>query len=69
MCQVTALVEIHSHQCIAGLKDRELNGKVSLSAGMGLNVRVVASKQLLGSLDRQSLDLIDDPAAAIIAFS
>ena len=69
VCQMSALAQVHAHQGIAGFEDREFYRQVGLRAGVRLDIRVLAAEELLRSLDCQRLDLIDDPAAAVIALS
>ena len=69
MCEVSALIEVHTHQSVAGLQNREFDRQVGLRARVGLNVCVLTAEELLGSLDRECLDLIDHIASAVITFS
>ena len=66
---MSALVEVHAHKCIAGLKDRKLDSKVCRCAGMRLNIGISASEELLGTLNSDCLDYIDHLTSAIIALS
>ena len=50
-----------------GLKQREVRGHVRLRAGVRLHVGVLGAEELLGAVDRQLLDLVDDLAAAVVA--
>jgi hypothetical protein len=67
MGQVTAGIEAHAQQRVAGLGQRQKHGLVGLAAGVGLDIGEVAVKQLLGPLDGEFLGDIDKLAAAIVA--
>lgn len=47
MRKVTAMGQIHAENRIAGVKKRKINGKVRLCAGMGLNICMFRTKELL----------------------
>ena len=66
MGQVSALVEPHAHDRVAGLEHGEVDGHVRLRAGVGLDVRVVGSEERLRALDGERLDLVDKVAAAVV---
>ena len=67
--QVTAGVEGHAEDLVAGLTDGHGDSHVSLCAGMGLDVGIVAAEKLLGSLDGEGLELVDDFAAAVVTLA
>ena len=69
MGQVTAMIEAHSQNGVAGIEQREIHRGICLGSGMGLHVRVSRAKQLLRALDRQALGNIDEFAAAVVALS
>ena len=64
---MAAVVEPEAEDRVAGLQEREVRGHVRLRAGVRLNVGVLGAEQLLGAIDRQLLDLVDDLAAAVVA--
>jgi hypothetical protein len=67
MSQVPALVQLHSHDSITGLKQGEVNGHVGLSAAVGLDVGVLGVEKLFGAFNRQTLHHVHILAAAVIA--
>ena len=69
MCQMAAMVKIHPHNRIARIADGKLNGKVCLSAGMGLHIGIIAAKQFFCPFNRQIFHYIHAFAPAIISFS
>ena len=69
MGEVSALVQVHPHQRVAGLQDRKLNGEIRRGTGVGLHICIGASEQLLGPLDRNGLNDVDHLTAAIVALS
>jgi hypothetical protein len=66
---VSALVEVHSHYCVAGVKHSEVYGCVGLSAGIRLNVTGLSSEKLAGSFSRDILYNVYALTAAIIALT
>ena len=69
MCKVSALIEAHSHECIARLKQRIEYGEIRLCAGVGLYICIGAAEELFRTLDRDRFDLVDHFTAAIITAS
>ena len=67
--QVTAGVEGHTHDLVAGLADGHGDRHIGLRAGMRLDVGIVTAEELLGSLDGEGLDLVDDFTAAVVTFA
>ena len=65
--EVSAVVEAHAHNGVAGLEQREVYRGVSLCARVGLNVRELCAEQLAGAVDSYLLDNIDALAAAVVA--
>jgi len=63
--QVTAVTEVHAHDGIARLQDREIDGLIGLRTGMRLHVGVFGTEQALDAVDGDLLDLIDKFTAAI----
>src|SRR4051794_349845 len=65
--EVAAVAELHAEQRVAGLHQRVVGGGVGLSAGVRLDVDVVAAEHLLRALDRQALGHVNPLAAAVVA--
>ena len=66
VCQVSAMVQIHSHDRVTRLADCKLYGHVGLCSGVGLYICIITAKQLLCSLDCKILYHIHAFASAII---
>ncbi len=64
--QVTTACQIHAHQGVPGLENREVDGHVGLSAAVRLDVDVLGAEQLPGALDRQALSHIHILAPTVI---
>ncbi|ENN85865.1 hypothetical protein RHSP_17832 [Rhizobium freirei PRF 81] len=69
MRQVTARIQVETHESIARLQEREEDGLVHLRTGVRLNVGEVDAEQLLGALDGELFRDIDELAAAVIALA
>ena len=69
MGQVTAVIQAHAQDGVAGVQEREIHGGVRLRAGMRLHVGIGGTEQLLGPLDGESLGDVHEFAAAIVAFA
>ena len=67
--EVAAVVEGHAHDSVARLREDGLCGVVGLGARVGLDVGVGSAKELLHAVTREVLDLVDGPAAAVVAVS
>src|SRR4029079_10406831 len=65
--EMPAVVETHGENGVPRLEAAEVDGHVRLRAGMRLHVRVVGAEELLGAVDRELLDLVDDFAATVVA--
>ena len=52
-----------------GCKQRQVDGHVGLGAGVRLDVGVLGAEELLGALDGQRLDHVDELAAAVVALA
>jgi hypothetical protein len=61
-----AVRQVHSQKRVARLEERKHRGVVRLRTRVRLHVRVFRAEQLLGAIDRDLLDLIDDLAAAVV---
>ncbi len=64
--QVTALAQLHAHHRVAGLEQGEVHGHVGRAARIRLNVGVLRSEQLLGAVDGELLDVVDEADALVI---
>src|SRR4029079_7134434 len=65
--EVAAVRELEREDRVARLQRRHVHGHVRLRAGVRLDVRVLGAEQLLRTVDRRLLDLVDDLAAAVVA--
>ena len=65
--QVTALGQIHAHDGVTDVQQRKVDGQVGLCAGVRLNVGILRTEQLAGTVNGDLFDLIDVLAAAVIA--
>ena len=65
--QVAAAREVHAEQSVTGLQDAEVDRHVGGRPGVRLDVGVLGAEELLGALDRQPLDHVDELAAAVVA--
>ena len=66
---MSAMIQVHTHNGIAGFQYRELYCHIRLCTGMRLYVGIITAKQLLGTLDCQILNHIHAFAAAIISLA
>ena len=66
---MTTVGQIHPEKRVAWLKKRGHRGEVRRRAGVGLDIGVVGAEELLGAIDRELLDFVDDLAAAIVALA
>ena len=64
--QVAAVVEPERQHRVARLHQPEIHRHVRLRARMGLDVCVLGLEEILGPVDRELLDLVDDLAAAVV---
>ena len=64
---MSAVREVHAEDPVARLQQRRIHGHIRLRAGVRLDVCVVRAEQPRHTLDRQTLDLIDVLAAAVVA--
>ena len=72
--EVAAVGEREPHERVAGLQDREEDRGVGLGARVRLHVdghldAGGLAEELLGALDREALDLVDEFAAAVVALA
>jgi len=69
VCQMSAVVKVHTHDGISGVTYCKLNGKVSLCSGMRLYVSIICSEQFLCSLDGKSFYYVYAIASAVVSLS
>ena len=67
--EVAAVVEPEREDLVAGLENCGVHRHVRLRAGVRLDVCVLGAEQLLRTIDRKLLDLVDDLAAAVVALA
>ncbi len=67
--EMSAVREIHAHHGVSGLEECEVNRKVSLRAGVGLNIGVLGAEQTARALYCNVFDDIDAFASAVVAVS
>ena len=65
--QVSAVVQVHAQDGVAGLKQGQVHGHIGLGAGVGLDIGVLGAEQLLGPVDGQIFDFIHIFTAAVVA--
>ena len=69
MAEVPAVVEVQTHEGVAGVKASQEDGGISLCAGMRLHVGILGSKELADAVDGKLLHLIDHLTATIVALA
>ena len=69
MRKVSAMIQVHSHNGISRITDCKLYGKIGLCTGMRLYIRIIASKQFLGTLDCKVLNHIYTLASTVVTLS
>ncbi|MDT4842831.1 hypothetical protein FQZ97_767460 [compost metagenome] len=67
--QVAAVGQAHAEDGVAGVQQGQVDGAVGLGAGVRLDVGVVGAEQLLGAVDGQLLDLVDELATTVVALA
>ena len=67
--EVSALVEVETHERVAGGEDGEEHRLIGLGAGVRLHVGELSSEEFLHTVDGELLYLVDDLAAAIVTFA
>ncbi len=65
--QVPAQGNRDSHDLVAEMGQRPVNGLIGRRAGIGLHVGVLGAEQRFGPLDRQALDLVHHLVAFIVS--
>ena len=66
MSKVSAVVEAHAQNLVAGLDKRLVSSQVGVGAGVRLNVGKAGVEDLLGTLDGKILNDVDLLAAAVV---
>ena len=64
---MSAVIKVHTHDCVSGLKNGKLNSHIGLSARMGLYVGIIAAEQLFCTLDCKIFNNIYASASAVIS--
>ncbi len=65
--EMAAAGEVHAHQLVAGLQEGEVDRHVGRRAAVRLDVDVLGAEELLGAVDGEALDHVDELAAAVVA--
>ena len=65
--EVTALVEAHGEDRVAGLHESEVGGEVGGGARVRLHVGMLGAEQRRRPVPGQVLDLVGDDVAAVVA--
>ena len=69
MREVATVREVEAQNRVARLQHRGVCLHVGLRSGMGLDVRMLGAKQLLGAVARQVFDHVGILAAAVVALA
>ncbi|GMA91303.1 hypothetical protein GCM10025869_18320 [Homoserinibacter gongjuensis] len=64
--EVPAVRELEAQDAVAGLRDGRQHGGVGGGTGMRLHVGVGGAEELLGTLDGEGLDHVDELASAVV---
>jgi hypothetical protein len=67
--EVTALVEVETHEGVAGLQHSEQHSLIGLCTGVRLNVGILSAEELLDALDGEVLYLVYHLATAIVTLA
>ena len=67
--EVAAVVEAQAEHRVAGLQQRLVHAHVGVGTGVRLHVGVLGAEQLLGAIDGELLDRVDDGVAAVVALA
>src|SRR5208282_1698492 len=65
--QVAAMRQSHAQDGIAGMQRGHVDGNVSGSAGVRLDVGVIGFEKFLGAIDGELFDLVREFAATVVA--
>ena len=66
---MSAVIQVHAHDGVPGLTDRELHRHIGLGPGMRLHIGVVTAEEFLGPVDGQILHHIHTVAAAVVSLA
>jgi hypothetical protein len=67
--EVTALVEVETHEGVARVEYGKEHSLIGLSTGVGLHVGKLSSEELLHTVDGELLHLVYDLAATIVTLA
>ena len=67
--QVAAICQAHAQHGVAGVAQGQVDRRVGLGTGVGLDVGVVGAEQGLGAINRQLLGLVNELTAAVVALA
>ncbi len=67
--QVAALRQVHTEHGVARLQQRGVDGKVSLGAGVRLDVSIVSAEQFFRAVDCQLFNHVDVFTAAVVTLA
>ena len=65
--QMTSVRQRQAHDCIARRAQADVHGLIGRRARIGLHIDVLGTKNLLGALDAEPLDLVDFSLALVVA--
>ena len=68
VCQMSAVIQIHTHNGISRIQDGKLNRHVGLCTGVGLYIGIITAKQLLRTFNGKVLNLVHTFTSAVISF-
>ena len=63
------MVEVESHESVAGIEARQEDCGIGLCAGVGLHVGILGSEELADAVDGYLLHFVHHLAAAIVALA
>ena len=69
MAEVSAVAEVHAHECVAGLQASHEHSHVGLCAAVWLHVDPLCIEQFLRAFTGKVFNLVHNLAAAVVAVS
>ncbi len=69
MGQMSAGIKAHAHDGVTRLTDCHGDGHIGLCTGMRLNIGILGTEDLLGTLNGNGLYFVDNLAAAIVTLA
>ncbi len=69
MGEVSAVIEVHSHEGVAGLHEGEVNSHISVGSAVGLDVGGFCSVELANSVDGELFEFVGDFASSVVSFA